>query len=112
MVEPGDDDLVPGPQCCAIARATSKVSAVALRPKTTPPGSVASRSPSAARHPTTTSSARRAAAVTVPRFEIDEPSVDATACATCRGTWLPPGPSKWAVPEARAGKSARTRSTS
>ena len=85
---------------------------MALRPKTTPPGSVPSRSPSAARQSCTTCSARRAAAVTVPRFEIDDPRVDATACATSRGTCEPPGPSKCAVPSASAGKLDRTFSTS
>ena len=58
----------PGPQVAASVRARSKVSAVMLRPKTTPRGSTPSRSAIAARAASTTASAARSAAVTEPRF--------------------------------------------
>src|SRR3954463_16330307 len=102
----------PGPQPAASVRARSIVRAVALRPKTIPPGSACSRSPIAARAARTTSSALRSAAVIRPRFAIGEVSVSATARATGSGTCVPPGPSKWAVPARSAGKAARTASTS
>src|SRR6478735_1259054 len=102
----------PGPQSDESVRASWKVSSVAERPKTTPPGSTASRSPIAARASTTTRSARRSAAVTVPRFEMAEVSVSTTAVATVSGTWDPPGPSKCAAPSCSAGKCQRIRSTS
>jgi hypothetical protein len=102
----------PGPHPADSARATSNVSAVALRPKTTPRGSAPSRSARAARVPCTTSSAVRSAAVTDPRLAIDEVSVSATARATGSGTCVPPGPSKWAVPVRSAGNWARTAATS
>ena len=84
----------PGSQVLASARARSKVSWVIDRPNTTPPASQPSRSATAARAPTTTSSARRSAAVTAPRFESPAVIVDAIASATWRGTCDPPGPSK------------------
>ena len=56
----------------ASARETSYVSWVIDRPKTTPPASAPSRSATACRAPSTIASARRSAAVTVPRFEIPE----------------------------------------
>ena len=102
----------PGPHPAASVRARSKVSWVALRPKTTPRGSAPSRSATADRAPRTTSSASRSAAVTRPRLAIDEVSVSATARATDSGTCVPPGPSKWAVPDRSAGNWARTAATS
>ena len=66
----------------------------------------------ARRAPRTTSSAVRSAAVTRPRFAMGDVSVSATARATGSGTWVPPGPSKWAVPARSAGNWARTAATS
>src|SRR4051794_39676953 len=83
-----------------------------LRPKTTPPGSVPSRSPTACRAPTTTASAARSAAVTRPRFAIGDVSVALIASATYCGVCEPPGPSKWTVPLDRDGKPARKALTS
>ena len=54
----------------------------------------------------------RSAAVMRPRLAIDEASVSATARATGSGTCVPPGPSKWAVPDRSAGNWARTAATS
>ncbi len=102
----------PGPQPVASVRARSNVSWVALRPNTMPPGSAPSRSATAERAASTVSSASRSAAVTRPRLAIEEVSVSATARATGSGTWVPPGPSKCAVPDRRAGNCARTAATS
>ena len=84
----------PGRHCLASARATSYVAWVIERAKTTPPGWQPSRSATACRAATTTSSARASAAVTVPRLEMPEVIVRAIASATWRGTCVPPGPSK------------------
>jgi hypothetical protein len=86
----------PGSQVAASVRATSKVIWVMLRPKTTPAGSACSRSATARRAATTMSSAVRSAAVTRPRLASGDTSVRATTSATGAGTWVPPGPSKWA----------------
>ena len=102
----------PGPQPAASVRARSKVSWVALRPKTTPRASAPSRSASADRAPTTMSSASRSAAVTLPRLAIGAVNVSATARATASGTCVPAGPSKCANPAFRAGNWARTAATS
>jgi hypothetical protein len=102
----------PGPQPAASVRARSKLSWVALRPKTTPRGSAPSRSAIAWRAASTVSSARRSAPVTRPRLAIGAVSVPATARATDSGTCVPPGPSKWAMPAVRAGNCARTAATS
>ncbi len=104
----------PGPHSCDAARvrAMSMVSWVIERPKTTPPGSTPSRSPTAARAPRVTASVRRSVSVSVPRWHRPPVIVSATARATEEGTCEPPGPSKWAIPWARAGNCARTRSTS
>jgi hypothetical protein len=84
----------PGAQVVASARATSYVIWVIDRPKTTPPGSAPSRSATAARAPSTASSARCSASVTAPLLLMPETSVRATASATTSGTCEPPGPSK------------------
>ena len=84
----------PGTHCLASARDTSYVACVIDRANTTPSASQPSRSATAVRAPTTTSSARRSVAVTVPRLESPAVIVAAIAAATWRGTWLPPGPSK------------------
>ncbi len=102
----------PGPHERASVRARWKVSSVADRPKTTPCGSTASRSPIAARADATTASARRSAGVTVPRLDRAAVKVSATADATMSGVCEPPGPSKWAAPSRSAGKWERIRSTS
>ncbi len=102
----------PGPQPADSTRDSSYVRAVALRPKTTPPGSPPVRSAIACRAATTTASARRSAAVTEPRLAIGAVIVAATAWATASGVCDPPGPSKWAAPPARAGNWARSAATS
>ena len=114
VVEPGDHDLVAGPPVLRDSvRATSKVSWVIERPNTTPPGSAPSRSATAARAPSddvlgaSLGLGDRAAVGTARRS-----ASPATASATSRGTWEPPGPSKWATPRPRAGNWARTASTS
>src|SRR5690606_37251138 len=48
----------------------------------------------------------------MPRLESGASSAFAIASATGRGVCVPPGPSKWAEPSARWGKSARTAATS
>ncbi len=84
----------PGTHSLASARETSYVACVIDRANTTPPGSHPSRSATALRAATTTSSARRSAAVTNPRLEMPDVIAPATASATCLGTCVPPGPSK------------------
>ena len=86
----------PGAQRVARVRARSNVSAVMLRPNTTPPGSTPSRSPMAARAAPTIRSALRSAAVTVPRLASGVVMAVATAAATGAGVSEPPGESKWA----------------
>ena len=77
--------LSPGTHCLASARDMSYVACVADRANTTPPASHPSRSATAARAPTTTSSARRSDAVTAPRLERPPVIVAAIASPTCRG---------------------------
>src|SRR4051794_21400883 len=83
-----------------------------LRRNTSPCGWVPSRSAMACRASTTTASATRSAAVTRPRFAIEETSVAATASATACGVWDPPGPSKCAMPLDSEGNCARSALTS
>ena len=101
-----------GPHSLAIARLTSKVSWVKLRPNTTPPAGAPSRSASASRAPSTARSAFSWATVRSPRLESGRESVSRTASATTSGVCEPPGPSKNASPLSRAGKWARTFATS
>ncbi len=102
----------PGAQVLASALETSYVRAVIDRPWTMPRGCAPRRSAIAVRKSTTHDSARRSAAVTVPRLAMAAVRVAVTAAATTSGTCEPPGPSKWAAPCARAGKWARTALTS
>ena len=102
----------PGSQSLAIAREMSKVSWVMLRPNTTPSGTPPSRSATAARAASTTSSALRSAGVSRPRLESGWVIACRIASPTTSGVWVPPGPSKYAVPPARLGKCARSAWTS
>ena len=85
---------------------------VALRPCTTPVGGTPSRSAKAARKAATAASAACSEAVVVPRLDSGPVSVAATASPTSRGVWVPPGPSKWAMPERSDGKWPRRAATS
>ncbi len=102
----------PGSQSLAIAREMSKVSWVMLRPNTTPSGTPPSRSATAARAASTTSSALRSAGVSRPRLESGWVIACRMASPTTSGVCVPPGPSKYAVPPARLGKCARSAWTS
>ena len=102
----------PGSQSLAIAREMSNVSWVMLRPNTTPSGTPPSRSATAARAASTTSSALRSAGVSRPRLESGWVMACRIASPTTSGVWVPPGPSKYAVPPARLGKCARSAWTS
>jgi hypothetical protein len=102
----------PGPQPRARVRARSKVSWVMLRPNTTPRGWAPSRSATAIRAPTTIASDARSPAVTVRRLARPAVRAPATAPATDAGVCDPPGPSKKAVPVARAANRLRRASTS
>ena len=102
----------PGTHPLARVRAISKVSAVMLRPTTTPRGSEPMRSPRADRASRTASSELRSAAVTPPRTDIGRVSWPATASATACGTCDPPGPSKCAAPPRSAGNWPRSASMS
>jgi len=88
------------------------VSWVALRPCTIPDAVTPSRSEPAARKPLTAASAFASEAPVLPRLESGPLIVAAIAAATSRGVWVPPGPSKWAVPNARDGKWVRNSATS
>lgn len=57
-------------------------------------------------------SALRALATDEPRLDSGPVSVAAIASPTSAGVWVPPGPSKWAMPERREGKRARSAATS
>ena len=93
-------------------REKSYVSAVALRPWTTPSGTPPTRSATAERNSPTTPSALRWLTVAAPRCDSGPVSVRAIASPTTAGVWVPPGLSKWAMPEASEGNSARKAETS
>ena len=95
-----------------MARDISKVSAVALRPTTTVPGSTPSRSPSASRQATTMSSALRSARLPRPRLASGWTSASRIASATASGVCVPPGASKCAIRCCRDEKVARRAATS
>lgn len=79
------------------------VSAVALGPSTTPRGAAPSRSATAARAASTSSSDRRPGAKAGVRLPSAVPIAPLTASITDCGVWVPPAPSKWAKPSVRAG---------
>ena len=90
----------------ASVRETSKLGCVALRPKTIPDGSAASRSAIARRASQTVRSARCSAAVTKPRLAIAAVSVSCHRCPDHVGDLGAAGPSKCAAPSASAGREA------
>ena len=60
----------------------------------------------------TASSAFRSEAVARPRFDSGPTSTRVIASATGSGVCVPPGPSKWAIPEVSEGKRARRAAVS
>ncbi|CAM5714250.1 hypothetical protein SBADM41S_07306 [Streptomyces badius] len=102
----------PGRHVPARVREKSYVSWVALRPKTIPPGSAPSRSPIACRNSRTIPSALTSPGRVEPRLDSGRLIASPIASMTGAGVWVPPGPSKCAVPERRAGNCARTALTS
>src|SRR5690349_25165852 len=72
-----------------------------------PFGGLSSRSPKARRNAWIAAAALRSERLLGPKFEGGPVSVAAIASPTTAGVWVPPGPSKWAIPEARDGNFAR-----
>ncbi len=66
----------------------------------------------ARRASTTSVSALRSPGSASPRLDSGRDSAAAIASMTGSGVWVPPGPSKWAVPAARAGTWARSAARS
>ncbi len=106
----------PGSQARLSDRAKAKVSVVMFAPKAISRGEPAPRkSAIASRAESTAASASRLVGKDPWTLALWRRSVPATASATARGTWLPPGPSKKASGRpakrrSKTGKSERTRS--